>query len=139
MSFARDYFTKLTETVKLLDYGEFDNGIALLDEAWKNSVVHDQGDFIAFDHAALTKNPVGLQRYLVRRAIERTSHEALAKLTCDQFMTRQPTVATPHLLAFDALRLMEDRPSQISVLPVVDEDQICVGLIRVHDIVRSGL
>jgi arabinose-5-phosphate isomerase len=48
-------------------------------------------------------------------------------------------VATPQLLAFDALRLMEDRPSQISVLPVVDEDQICVGLIRVHDIVRSGL
>jgi len=54
-------------------------------------------------------------------------------------MTRQPTVATPQLLAFDALRLMEDRPSQISVLPVVDEDQMCVGLIRVHDIVRSGL
>ena len=75
----------------------------------------------------------------LRRAIERTSHDALAKLTCDDFMTRQPTVATPHLLAFDALRLMEDRPSQISVLPVVDEDQMCVGLIRVHDIVRSGL
>ena len=75
----------------------------------------------------------------LRRAIERTSHESLAKLTCDDFMTRQPTVATPQLLAFDALRLMEDRPSQISVLPVVDEDQMCVGLIRVHDIVRSGL
>jgi len=54
-------------------------------------------------------------------------------------MTRQPAVATQDLLAFDALRLMEDRPSQISVLPVVDEDQNCVGLIRVHDIVRSGL
>jgi arabinose-5-phosphate isomerase len=75
----------------------------------------------------------------LRRAIERTSHESLAKLTCDDFMTRQPTVATSNLLAFDALRLMEDRPSQISVLPVVDEDQICVGIIRVHDIVRSGL
>jgi arabinose-5-phosphate isomerase len=75
----------------------------------------------------------------LRRAIERTSHESLAKLTGDDFMTRQPTVATPQLLAFDALRLMEDRPSQISVLPVVDEDEICVGLIRVHDIVRSGL
>jgi arabinose-5-phosphate isomerase len=75
----------------------------------------------------------------LRRAIERTSGESLAKLTCDDFMTRQPTVATSELLAFDALRLMEDRPSQISVLPVVDEDQVCVGLIRVHDIVRSGL
>ena len=75
----------------------------------------------------------------LRRAIERTSHDALAKLTCDDFMTRQPTVATPNLLAFDALRLMEERPSQISVLPVVDEDQVCVGIIRVHDIVRNGL
>ena len=75
----------------------------------------------------------------LRRAIEHTSHDALAKLTCDDFMTSQPTVATAELLAFDALRLMEDRPSQISVLPVVDEDQVCVGLIRVHDIVRSGL
>ncbi|HEX3186749.1 MAG TPA: KpsF/GutQ family sugar-phosphate isomerase [Pyrinomonadaceae bacterium] len=75
----------------------------------------------------------------LRRAFERTNSESLAKLTCDDFMTRQPTVATADLLAFDALRLMEDRPSQISVLPVVDEDQVCVGLIRVHDIVRSGL
>lgn len=75
----------------------------------------------------------------LRRAIECTSPDSLAKLTCDEFMTRQPTVATPQLLAFDALRLMEDRPSQISVLPVVDENRICLGLIRLHDIVRSGL
>jgi len=75
----------------------------------------------------------------LRRAIEHTSHDSLAALTGDDFMTRKPVVATPELLAFDALRLMEDRPRQISVLPVVDGDQICVGLIRVHDIVRSGL
>lgn len=75
----------------------------------------------------------------LRRAIEQTSHESLAKLTGDDFMTRTPVVARPDQLAFDALHLMEDRPSQISVLPVVDENQICVGLIRVHDIVRSGL
>jgi arabinose-5-phosphate isomerase len=75
----------------------------------------------------------------LRRAIEQTSHESLAKLTCDEFMTSKPVVATPELLAFDALQLMEDRPSQISVLPVVDADQRCVGLIRVHDIVRTGV
>lgn len=75
----------------------------------------------------------------LRRAIEQTSHDSLASLTGDDFMTRKPVVATPELLAFDALQLMEDRPSQISVLPVVDQDQVCVGLIRVHDIVRSGL
>jgi arabinose-5-phosphate isomerase len=75
----------------------------------------------------------------LRRAIEQTNHEALAKLTCDDFMTRKPTVAAPELLAYDALQLMENRPSQISVLPVVDADGLCVGLIRLHDIVRSGL
>jgi arabinose-5-phosphate isomerase len=75
----------------------------------------------------------------LRRAIEQTSHDSLAKLVSDDFMTRTPVVATPELLAFDALRLMEDRPRQISVLPVVDGDHLCVGLIRVHDIVRSGL
>jgi arabinose-5-phosphate isomerase len=75
----------------------------------------------------------------LRRAIEQTSHESLAKLICDDFMTSKPVVATPELLAFDALQLMEDRPSQISVLPVVDADERCVGLIRVHDIVRTGV
>lgn len=75
----------------------------------------------------------------LRRAIQQTDHERLAKLTCDDFMTTKPTVASPELLAVDALRLMEDRVSQISVLPVVNVDQICVGLIRLHDIVRSGL
>jgi len=75
----------------------------------------------------------------LRRAIEQTSHDSLAELTGDDFMTSKPVVATPELLAFDALQLMEDRPSQISVLPVVDGDQRCVGLIRLHDIVRSGL
>lgn len=75
----------------------------------------------------------------LRRAVEQTDHEALSKLTCDDFMTRKPTVASPEVLAYDALRLMEDRPSQISVLPVVDGDGNCVGLVRLHDIVRSGL
>ncbi len=75
----------------------------------------------------------------LRRAIEQTDHESLATLSCDDFMTRKPTVVTPEVLAFDALRLMEDRPRQISVLPVVGADEKCVGLIRVHDVVRGGL
>jgi arabinose-5-phosphate isomerase len=75
----------------------------------------------------------------LRRTIEQTEHDALSKLSCDDFMTRRPTVASPELLAYDALRLMEDRPSQISVLPVVDANGMCIGLIRLHDIVRSGL
>ena len=75
----------------------------------------------------------------LRRAIQKSDPDSLAKLRSDELMTRNPAVASPELLAYDALRLMEDRPSQISVLPVVDGDRVCVGLIRLHDIVRSGL
>lgn len=75
----------------------------------------------------------------LRRTIERTSPEALSAITARSMMTASPITATPDMLAFDALKLMEDRPSQISVLPVVDDEARCVGLLRLHDIVRSGL
>jgi arabinose-5-phosphate isomerase len=75
----------------------------------------------------------------LRRAIERLDQSSLDTLTCNDFMTRSPIAASPDLLAYEALRLMEERKSQISVLPVVDDQQLCVGLIRLHDIVRSGL
>ena len=77
----------------------------------------------------------------LRRSIQRIGPRDLewANLKCDDLMTTNPIVTNPEALAFDALRLMEDRPSQINVLPVVDGDKKCVGLIRLHDIVRSGL
>lgn len=74
----------------------------------------------------------------LRRTIERTEAINLERLTARQMMTVNPTTAAPEMLAFDALKLMENRPMQISVLPVV-EDEKCVGLLRLHDIVRSGL
>jgi arabinose-5-phosphate isomerase len=63
----------------------------------------------------------------------------LAGLTAAAVMTREPVVAAPDMLAHAALQLMEDRPSQISVLPVVGEGGRSVGLLRLHDIIRSGL
>lgn len=75
----------------------------------------------------------------LRRTIERTPPDNFAALTAEAMMTSSPIAASPEMLAYDALRLMEDRPSQISVLPVVDGDGRCVGLLRLHDIVRSGL
>ncbi len=75
----------------------------------------------------------------LRRTIERTGPADLTSLTAEVMMTRSPVTASPEMLAFDALRLMEERPSQISVLPVVDDSGKCVGLLRLHDIVRSGL
>ena len=75
----------------------------------------------------------------LRRTIERTSPDQFASLTADHMMTRSPVSASPDMLAYDALKLMEERPSQISVLPVRDGDGLCVGLLRLHDVVRSGL
>jgi arabinose-5-phosphate isomerase len=75
----------------------------------------------------------------LRRALQKIKQADLETLQGATIMTRNPVVALPDLLAYDALRLMEDRPSQISVLPVVDHERVCVGLIRLHDIVRSGL
>jgi arabinose-5-phosphate isomerase len=75
----------------------------------------------------------------LRRAIQTSDHAALENLKCGEIMTTDPVVVSATTLAYDALRLMEDRPSQISVLPVVNAEKVCVGLIRLHDIVRSGL
>jgi arabinose-5-phosphate isomerase len=75
----------------------------------------------------------------LRRALQKIKLAELESLQSASIMTRNPVVASPEMLAYDALRLMEDRPSQISVLPVVDRERVCVGLIRLHDIVRSGL
>lgn len=75
----------------------------------------------------------------LRRTISRTEAIDLASLNASAMMTAAPISASPEMLAYDALHLMEDRPSQISVLPVVDTDGMCVGLLRLHDVVRSGL
>ncbi|MBX3243572.1 MAG: CBS domain-containing protein, partial [Acidobacteria bacterium] len=75
----------------------------------------------------------------LRRTMERTAPEQFGILKAEQMMTASPTTCSSEMLAFDALRLMEDRPSQISVLPVVDDDGVCLGMLRLHDIVRAGL
>ncbi len=75
----------------------------------------------------------------LRRTIEKTETENLGNLTAIEMMTENPITAKPEMLAFAALKLMEDRPRQISVLPVVDAENRCVGLLRLHDVVSSGL
>lgn len=74
-----------------------------------------------------------------RRAIQKHRH-AVFDLTAENIMTANPAVVlTPDQLAYDALRLMEDRPRPISVAPVVDSENVYIGMVRVHDLVRAGL
>jgi arabinose-5-phosphate isomerase len=69
----------------------------------------------------------------LRRAL--LTHEDIRGLQAADCMTRQPVTIAPEAGLREATRLMEDRTSQIAVLPVVDpRSQRCLGLIRIHDI-----
>lgn len=75
----------------------------------------------------------------LRRSFQKIEPTELEEIKSSRMMTSNPVTVTPDELAYNALQLMENRQSPIAVLPVVDRDRICVGLIRLHDIVRSGL
>src|SRR5580700_2194924 len=73
----------------------------------------------------------------VRRAFQ--AHDDIRELRVSAVMTANPSSIAPDARLQDALRLMEDRPSQISVLPVLDPATgVCLGLLRLHDIYRAG-
>jgi len=69
----------------------------------------------------------------LRRALR--VHDDIRGLRAADVMTARPITISCNALLRDALHLMEERPRQISVLPVLDEQgQLCMGLIRLHDI-----
>ncbi|MEX2303782.1 MAG: KpsF/GutQ family sugar-phosphate isomerase [Bryobacterales bacterium] len=72
----------------------------------------------------------------LRRTLENC--DDLSGLLAARIMTCRPVTISPAAPLREALRLMEDRPSQISVLPVVEADGTCAGLIRLHDIYLAG-
>lgn len=68
----------------------------------------------------------------IRRLLEKV--DDFREIRAHQFMTRNPLTIRDDAPLAEALRLMEDRPSQISVLPVIDSEQgQCIGLLRIHD------
>ncbi len=92
--------------------------------------------------AACVLSPDGLLVGLVtdgdvRRAFE--AHDDIRELKVSQAMTKAPLTISPGVLLNEALLVMEDRPSQISVLPVVDAAGKCLGLLRLHDIYRPAV
>ena len=68
----------------------------------------------------------------LRRAL--TTHDDIRGLCAGDVMTRKPVTIGPEVSLGAALDLMERRPSQISVLPVVNEAGQALGLLRIHDI-----
>ncbi len=68
----------------------------------------------------------------VRRMLQ--SVVDLDALTCGEMMTKKPICIEPDASLGRAVKLMEERKSKISVLPVVDGGGKCLGLLRLHDI-----
>ena len=55
-------------------------------------------------------------------------------------MTKAPTYITADKLAAQALHLMEsNQPKPITVLPVLDENKVVIGLLHMTDLVRQGV
>jgi len=74
-----------------------------------------------------------LKRVLIRFG------DSLLSRPVEEAMNPSPTVIRSEALAAEAVHLLEDRPFQISVLPVVDAEGRAVGLLRMHDLVKAGL
>ena len=67
----------------------------------------------------------------IRRMLRNVSN--IDSVKCSDIMTRSPICISSDASLGDAVKLMEERKSKLSVLPVVD-DGILRGLIRLHDI-----
>lgn len=73
----------------------------------------------------------------VRRTLQK--YENINNLKVSDVMTPNPVKVHFSALLGEALSLMEQRESQINVLPVVDDENHCIGVIRLHDIMRSSI
>jgi len=90
--------------------------------------------------AACVVSPSGILSGLitdgdVRRALQ--AHDDIRMLRASDVMTPRPSTLKADALLHEALAFMEDRPSQISVVPVVDDSHRCLGLLRLHDIYQG--
>jgi arabinose-5-phosphate isomerase len=71
----------------------------------------------------------------IRRMLQ--TYDDVRPITAEIIMTSNPITVGPDTLIGDALKMMEQRTNQLSVLPVVDPNGACIGLLRLHDIVRA--
>ena len=69
----------------------------------------------------------------IRRAL--VHKDKFFDYTAKDVMTKNPIFVESDLQAIEALEKMEKRESQISVLPVIDNDKL-TGLIRIHDLLN---
>ncbi|KAF3361977.1 putative arabinose 5-phosphate isomerase [Chlamydiales bacterium STE3] len=74
----------------------------------------------------------------LRRALQRLGSDVLQYRMKDLMNAECRTIYS-NSLALEAMQMMENPSSPVMVLPVVDESGCVIGLIKMHDILQSGL
>ena len=109
----------------------------------------DKNDSISSCASKMTKKPLGAALHLdndrlkgivtegdLRKSIASTSDLSNSIL---DFIKNNPISINPSISILDAMKVMEDRHSQISCLPVIDSDGKCLGLVTLHDLYQTKL
>ena len=95
-----------------------------------------------FGAALVLNNNCDLQGIVTEGDLRRCLAENgdIDKMFASDVMSVEPINVNVKAPLRDALLLMEERKSQISVLPVLEDDEkSCVGLLRLHDIYQTHL
>jgi arabinose-5-phosphate isomerase len=89
---------------------------------------------------AIVDNKKNLLGIMVEGDIRRTfTHEGHGlETSVNEIMTKNPVSVMEDDLAFTALKKMEERQREISILPVVDSGNHFKGFIRLHDLLKEG-
>ena len=109
----------------------------------------NQNDSISSCAKKMTDMPLGAALYLendilkgivtegdLRKSIASTSD---ISYSISDFINNNPISINPSISILDAMKVMEDRRSQISCLPVIDSDGKCLGLVTLHDLYQTKL
>lgn len=75
--------------------------------------------------------------YDIRKHLEK--EENIFSMKISDIMNPAPIFMYEDEKAFAALELMQNRKKPITVLPIVNRENVVVGMLRLHDLVRAGL
>ena len=109
----------------------------------------DKNDSISSCASKMTEKPLGAALHLdndilkgivtegdLRKSIASTNDLSNSIL---DFINNNPISINPSISILDAMKVMEDRHSQISCLPVINSDGKCLGLVTLHDLYQTKL
>jgi arabinose-5-phosphate isomerase len=75
--------------------------------------------------------------YDIRRVLE--ADRNLMSMRIEDLMNPAPATILAGNLAVEALEMMRQREKPTAVLPVVDDNNVAVGMLHIHDIISAGI